>query len=116
MAREKSSLIFAPKFNEAEEQIRVLLRSHLPHGSKQTVASATSQHPNHISSQFSGESGLRHVTVSAGIWVLLQHPELHAVATAIRLIRDGESPVELREQKGLLIEFGTGQLCLPGLK
>jgi hypothetical protein len=112
----KSSVDFLPKFNEAEESIRVLIRKHLPHGSKQELARLTNQHPNHISSQLSGESGLREKTLSAAIWILLQHPQLHAVATAVKLMRDGEAQIELRETPGLVIEFGSGQLCLPGLK
>lgn len=79
------------------------------------MARLTNQHPNHVSSQLSGESGIHDKTVSAALWILLAHPELHAVVSAIRLIRDGQE-LAMREQVGLLIEFGSGQLCLPGLK
>jgi hypothetical protein len=111
----KSSLIFASNFNEAEESIRVLIRKHLPHGSKQELARLTNQHPNHVSSQLSGESGIHDKTVSAAVSIFRQYPELEAVVSAIHILRNGGSAAELREKTGLLIEFSNGQLCLPGL-
>lgn len=112
----KTSLNLPPDFKVVEQHIRALLQRHLPHGSKQELARITRQHANHISSQFSGESGLREVTVAAALWILMQRPELHAVVAAIRELRDGNEAIELHEQMGLLISFGTKQLFLPGLK
>ncbi len=108
-------MILAPDFTAVDEQIRVLLRKHLPHGSKAEIAALAGIHPNQLSRQLSGEDGLHNKTIGAALHLLQRHPELHAIIAAVEVLRNGGS-VELREQVGLLIEFGSKQLCLPGLK
>lgn len=108
-------MILTPSFTSVDETIRVLLRKHLPHGSKSDVASLAGIHANQLTRQLSGEDGLHHKTVAACLHVLQRYPELHSVIGAVEVLRNGGS-IELREQVGLVIEFGTKQLCLPGLR
>lgn len=111
-----STRILHPDFSAADEQIAVLLRSHLRHGTKRLLADVTGQTLRHISAQLGGESGLRHKTVQGGVWLLSQDAEAEAVAGAIALIRDGVDGFALRERTGIVIEFKDGQLCLPGVR
>lgn len=108
-------VIQAVDFPSSDETIRVLLRSHLPHGTKQDLAALAGLHVNQLSRQLSGEDGLHNKTVSAAVSIFRQYPELSAVVSAVHILRNGGNSAELREQTGLLIEFGTGQLCLPGI-
>lgn len=105
-----------PAFNCFDETIRVLLRKHLPHGVKAELAALAGIHPNQLSRQLSGDDGLHNKTVSAAVWIFRRFSELQAVVTAVHLLRDGEVSAELSEKTGLLIEFGTGQLALPGMR
>ena len=111
-----STRILHPDFAGADEQIAVLLRTHLRHGTKQLLADITGQSLRHVSAQLSGEEGLRHKTVAGGTWLLAQDSEVEAVAGAISLIRDGADGFALRERTGVVIEFKDGQLCLPGIR
>lgn len=106
----------APVFTSLDEAIRVLLRKHLPHGVKAELAALAGIHPNQLSRQLSGDDGLHNKTVSAAVWIFRRFSELQAVVAAVHLLRDGEVTAELREKTGLLIEFGTGQLALPGMR
>lgn len=109
------AVILTPDFTAVDEQIRILLRKHLPHGSKAEIATLAGIHPNQLSRQLSGEDGLHNKTIGAAIHVLQRFPEIHSVIAAVEVLRNG-GVFELREQTGLLIEFKNGQLCLPGLK
>ncbi len=108
------AVIFTPDFTAVDETIRILLRKHLPHGSKAEIAGLAGVHPNQLSRQLSGEDGLHNKTIGAALFVLARFPELHSVIIAVEVLRNGGA-VEFREQVGLVIEFGTGQLCLPGV-
>lgn len=109
------AVILTPDFTAIDEQIRVLLRKHLPHGVKAEIAGLAGIHPNQLSRQLSGEDGLHNKTIGAAMHVLQRYAELHSVIVAVEILRDG-GVIELREQTGLLIEFKNGQLCLPGLR
>lgn len=109
------AVILTPNFTAVDESIRVLLRKHLPHGSKAEIAALAGVHPNQLSRQLSGEDGLHNKSIGAALHVLQRFPELHAVIVAIEILRNGGA-FELREQAGLVIEFKDGQLCLPGIK
>lgn len=108
-------VISACTFTDSDEQIRILLRKHLPHGTKQELAVLAGVHVNQLSRQLSGEDGLHNKTVSAAVSIFRRYAELEAVVTAVKILRDGGN-AELRETIGLLIKFSAGQLCLPGVR
>lgn len=105
-----------PNFTDHDGAIRALLVNHLPHGSKGEIAAVAHIHANQVSRQLSGDDGLHDKTVNAAIWILRRYPELAAVVTAIHMLRNGDVSSALVQKSGLLIEFGTGQLCIPGMK
>lgn len=102
-------------FTEIDEAIRVLLRTHLPHGTKIEIAHLAGIHLNQLSRQLSGDDGLHNRVVGAALFVLRRYPELHAVITAVEILRSGKSSTEIRTRMGLVIEFKSGQLALPGM-
>lgn len=98
------------EIGDSAESIRVLLRKHLPHGTKAEVAKVAGLGPDQVSRQLSGSEGIQARTIMAAFPFL---PE--SVAGALLAILCGGTP-DFDEQTALIIRFRDGQLFLPGAK
>ena len=104
-----------PTKTEAEidasaESVRVLIRKHLPHGTKGEVAILAGIAPDQVSRQLSGTEGIQARTIMASLRFL---PE--TAAAAVITILSGGTP-DFQEQTALIVRFRDGQLFLPGAK
>lgn len=98
------------EIGDSSESLRVLLRKHLPHGTKAEVAKAAGLGPDQVSRQLSGSEGIQARTIMAALPFL---PE--AVVGAVLTILSGGTP-DFEEQTALIVRFRDGQLFLPGAR
>lgn len=103
--------IVPAEIGDSAESIRVLIRKHLPHGTKAEVAKLARLAPDQLSRQLSGTEGIQARSVMAALRFL---PE--TVAAAIITILCGATP-DFEERTALIVHFRSSkQLYLPGLK
>lgn len=103
--------ILPEQIDSSAESIRVLIRKHLPHGTKAEVAKLARIAPDQLSRQLSGTEGIQARAVMASLRFL---PE--TVAAAIITILCGATP-DFEERTALIVHFrASRQLFLPGLR